>query len=141
MRFEKHHEAAKVFRQDPSVLYPAPPAPGSHLPLDAAARGRSLLEPRASPRAQPGALRPDLFPPRCCQKGCVFPGQPGAQGECAYHRRQTLEPRCFQSQQPSFLLLEQAKFGLPDSEPDDGRLRDRHRLAEQRVRFLLGEAA
>jgi hypothetical protein len=39
------------------------------------------------------------------------------------------------------LLLEQAKFGLPDSEPEDERLRDRHRLAEQRMRFLLGEAA
>jgi hypothetical protein len=39
------------------------------------------------------------------------------------------------------LLLDQAKFGLPDSEPDDERLRDRHRLAEQRVRLMLGDAA
>jgi hypothetical protein len=39
------------------------------------------------------------------------------------------------------LLLEQAKFGLPDSEPDDGRVRDRHRLAMERVRFLLEDAA
>jgi hypothetical protein len=58
-----------------------------------------------------------------------------------YHRRQSLEPDCFQSQQPSFLLLDQAKFGLPDHEPDDSRVRDRHRLAEERVEFILGDAA
>jgi hypothetical protein len=38
------------------------------------------------------------------------------------------------------LLLDQAKFGLPDSEPDDSRVRDRHRLAAQRA-FMLGDAA
>jgi hypothetical protein len=39
------------------------------------------------------------------------------------------------------LLLDQAKFGLPDSEPDDARLRDRHRLAAERIKFLLEDAA
>jgi hypothetical protein len=39
------------------------------------------------------------------------------------------------------LLLDQARFGLPDTEPDDERVRDRHRLAEERVEFMLGEAA
>jgi hypothetical protein len=39
------------------------------------------------------------------------------------------------------LLLDQAKFGLPDAEPDDGRARDRHRLASERVRLMLGETA
>jgi hypothetical protein len=39
------------------------------------------------------------------------------------------------------LLLDQAKFGLPDSEPDDGRARDRRRLAAERLRFMLGDAA
>jgi hypothetical protein len=39
------------------------------------------------------------------------------------------------------LLLDQARFGLPDSEPDDERVRDRHRLAEQRAKFLLADAA
>jgi hypothetical protein len=82
-------------------------------------------------------LRRELFLPRCCQKGCVFPAQPGGGGECAYHRREFIEPVCFQSQQPTFLLLDQAKFGLPDEEPDDGRFRDRHRLAAERVRFML----
>jgi hypothetical protein len=86
-------------------------------------------------------LRRELFLPRCCQKACVFPAQAGGHGECVYHRRQSLEPDCFQSQQPSFLLLDQAKFGLPDREPDDSRVRDRHRLAEERVEFVLGDAA
>jgi hypothetical protein len=39
------------------------------------------------------------------------------------------------------LLLDQAKFGLPDDEPDDWRVRDRHRLAEERVQFMRGDAA
>jgi hypothetical protein len=86
-------------------------------------------------------VRPELLLPRCCEKGCVFPAQPGGQGECAYHRRQSQEPVCFQSQQPSFLLLDQAKFGLPDSEPEDERVRDRHRLAAERIKFMLEDAA
>jgi hypothetical protein len=141
MPLESHHEAANVFRPDLGVLPPAAPQPGSGRLQRAAAGGRPLLEPRASLRAHPGALRRELFLPRCCQKACVFPAQPGGDGECAYHRRQSLEPDCFQSQQPSFLLLDQAKFGLPDDEPDDGRVRDRHRLAEERVQFMLGDAA
>jgi hypothetical protein len=38
------------------------------------------------------------------------------------------------------LLLDQAKFGLPDAEPDDSRVRDRHRLATERLQ-MLGDAA
>jgi hypothetical protein len=82
-----------------------------------------------------------LFGSHCRERACVFPALPGGEGQCVYHRRQSLEPVCFQSQQPSVLLLDQARFGLPDSEPDDERVRDRHRLAEERVRFMLGEAA
>ena len=141
MLFESHHEAANVFRPDLRVLPPAPPQRGSGRLHRAAAGGRPPREPPASLRAHPGVLRRELFLPRCCQKGCVFPAQPGSEGECAYHRRQTLEPGCFQSQQPSFLLLDQARFGLPDTEPDDGRVRDRHRLAAERVQFMLGDAA
>jgi len=141
MLFESHHEAANVFRPDPRGLQPAPAQRGWGRLQRAAAGGRPPLEPHASRPAHPGVLRRELFLPRCCQKGCVFPAQPGSDGECAYHRRQFLEPDCFQSQQPTFLLLDQAKFGLPDSEPDDGRVRDRHRLAEERVRFMLGDAA
>ena len=141
MLFESHHEAANVFRPDLGAPPPAPLQRGSGRLHRAAAGGRPPLEPRASLRTHPGALRRELFLPRCCQKGCVFPAQPGGHGECAYHRRQSLEPDCFESQQPSFLLLDQAKFGLPDSEPDDERFRDRHRLAEERVQFMLGDVA
>jgi len=141
MLFENHHQAANVSRPDLRVLQPALPQRASDKLCGAAAGGRPPLQLHHSLRAQPGVLRGELFLPRCCQKGCVFPAPPGGQGECAYHRRQSLEPDCFESQQPSFLLLDQAKFGLPDSEPDDGRVRDRHRLAEQRVQFMLGDAA
>ena len=139
--FENHHQAANVFRPDLRVLAPAPLQRGSGRVHGAAAGGRPPLEPHASLRAHPAALRRELFLPRCCQKGCVFPAQPEGDGECAYHRRQSLEPDCFQSQQPTFLLLDQARFGLPDSEPDDERFRDRHRLAEERFQFMLGERA
>jgi len=141
MRLEKYQQAAKVLHPNPSVLFLAPPAQASRPPNCAEVPGGTLLEPHPSLAACPGRVGGRLSLPRCCEKGCVFPGQPGGQGECAYHRRQWLEPDCFQSQQPSSLLLEQAKFGLPDSEPDDERFRDRHRLAEQRVHFLLGDAA
>ena len=141
MLFESHHEAANVFRPDLGAPPPAPLQRGSGRLHRAAAGGRPPLEPRASLRTHPGALRRELFLPRCCQKGCVFPAQRGGDGECAYHRLQSLEPACFQSQQPTFLLLDQAKFGLPDDEPDDGRVRDRHRMAEERVEFMLGDAA
>ncbi len=124
-----------------TFVQPAPPQRESGRLQRAAAGGRLPLEPHALLRTHPGVLRRELFLPRCCQKACVFPAQPGGDGECAYHRRQSLEPDCFQSQQPTLLLLDQAKFGLPDDEPDDGRVTDRHRLAEERVQFMLGDAA
>ena len=95
----------------------------------------------ASLRRPATTLRRDSCLPRCCHKACVFPAQPGARGECVYHHRQYVEPGSFQSQQPSSLLLDQAKFGLPDTEPDDGRVQDRNRLAAERVRFMLSETA
>ena len=141
MLFESHQEAANTFRHDHRGVQPAPAQRGSGILHRAAAEGRPPLQPHASLRAYSGAWRRELFLPRCCQKGCIFPAQPGGAGECAHHRRQSLEPDCFQSQQPTFLLLDQAKFGLPDTEPDDGRVRDRHRLTKERVQFMLGEAA
>jgi hypothetical protein len=141
MRFENYPHAAKLVPSPPRVpcLAPAPRSPRTpHRP------GPEItppLESRVSSPAEPGVLGREPFLPRCCQKACVFPAQPGCRGECAYHRRQSLEPGCFQSLQPSFLLLDQAKFGLPDSEPDDARVRDRNRLAAERMRFMLGEAA
>jgi len=141
MRFENDHEAANVFRLDVPVLHAASPRRAPARIHNAAAGGRPPLKPHATLREQTAALRREDFLPRCGQKGCVFPAQPGGDGQCAHHRRQCLEPGCFQSQQPSFLLLDQAKFGLPDSEPDDGRVRDRHRLASERVRFMLEDGA
>jgi hypothetical protein len=140
MLFERHQEAAKVFQPEVRVVYPAPPARAAQPLQRATARGARPLGPHASLPTRAGALGRELFPPRCRERACVFPALPGG-GECVYHRRQSLEPGCFQSQQPSCLLLDQARFGLPDSEPDDERVRDRHRLAAERVRFLLGEAA
>lgn len=141
MRFENNQEAANLVRFDVSLLHAASPRRAAVKLHNGAAAGRPPLKPHASLREQTAALRREEFLPRCCQKGCVFPTQPGADGECAYHRLQSLEPACFQSLQPSFLLLDQAKFGLPDSEPDDGRVRDRHRLATEHVRFMLEDAA
>jgi hypothetical protein len=141
MLFENHQDATNVLRPDFRVLPPASARRAPERLHNAAAEGGLQLEPRVSLRSQPRVPRGELFLPRCCRKACVFPAQPGGRGECAFHRREWLEPDCFQSQQPSFLLLDQAKFGLPDSEPDDSRFRDRHRLAAERVRFILEDAA
>jgi len=141
MRFENYQDAAKLFSFPSHVSCPVPPPRAPSALHCRAAGARLLLESRASLRARPRVLGQECFQSRCCQKACVFPAQPGGRGECAYHRRQSLEPGFFQSVQPSSLLLDQAKFGLPDSEPDDGRVRDRHRLAAERVRFMLGDTA
>ena len=141
MRLKNNQEAANVLRPDVRVFHPTSTRRASDKLHNAAVGGRPPLRPHTSLRAQPAGLRLEHLLPRCCQKGCVFPAQPGGVGECADHWRQSLEPACFQSQQPSYLLLDQAKFGLPDSEPDDSRFRDRHRLAAERVRFMLEEAA
>jgi hypothetical protein len=61
----------------------------------------------------------------------------GGRGECAYHRREYLEPACFTSQQPTRLLLDHARFSLPDFDAEDTRARDRRRLAAERVRSML----
>jgi hypothetical protein len=46
----------------------------------------------------------------------------------------------FCSLQPTLLLLGQAKFGLPESEPDDSRFVDRRRQAAEWEAFHLEEA-
>jgi len=141
MRLKNHRDAAKLLSFHPRVFCPAAPPRTPRTPRHAAAGARPLPELRASLRARPQVLGQEPFPSRCCQKACVFPAQPGGRGECVYHCRQSLEPGFFQSMQPSSLLLDQAKFGLPDSEPDDGCVRDRHRLAAERMRFMLGDSA
>jgi len=141
MRFEDYQDAAKSFSFPSRVSCPTSPSRTPRAPRRAAAGTGSLLQSRTSSPAQPRAPNREPFLSRCCQKACVFPALPGGRGECAYHRRQSREPGFFQSVQPSSLLLDQAKFGLPDSEPDDGRVRDRHRLAAERMRFMLGDTA
>jgi len=141
MPLENHHQAAKLFRPDPRLLHATLPPLASGGLRPVAMGHHPPLASHALRRARPGVPGRKFFLPRCCRKGCVFPAQPGARGECAYHRRELLEPGCFQSQQPSFLLLDQARFGLPDCEPEDGRVQDRHRLAAERVRFMLEDAA
>ena len=75
---------------------------------------------------------------RCCVRGCVYPS--GPTGLCLDHQRQAQEPRFFQSYQPTMLVMDQARFGVPDSDPDDARTHDRRRLAAARE-ALLEEAA
>jgi hypothetical protein len=68
--------------------------------------------------------------PKCNEKGCVFPAARLDTGKCRQHERQDEEPAIFHSRQPSVLLLDQAKFGPPDSdcEQREWRARDRRRL-------------
>lgn len=86
---------------------------------------------------------PDIFPLnssglRCSERGCVFPALPHSMGRCFYHDRVQKEPALFRSCQPTLALLDQAKFGLPDTLPDDSRSRDRRRLAALREKMLSG---
>jgi len=77
---------------------------------------------------------------RCAEKGCIYPAGPGESGRCLHHQRQLREPALFETRQPSMILLDCAKFGLSEVEPDDSRFRDRRRLAAQRAAFLGGAA-
>lgn len=77
---------------------------------------------------------------RSSVKGCVFPAASAQSGKCLQHDRQYQEPSLFRSHQPSMLLLDRAKFGVPDSESNDSRANDRRRLAKIREDFLDGAA-
>ena len=79
---------------------------------------------------------------RCSEKGCVFPAAGSDTGKCRQHLREHREPALFSSVQPSTLLLDRAKFGLPDSdsEPQVSRSSDRRRLTKLRRAFLEGAA-
>jgi hypothetical protein len=95
------------------------------------------LEATGPPRIE----KPAVAARRCAVKGCVFPATIEAYRQCSYHRLQVQEPTLFESLQPSVLVLGQALYGLPDSEPDDSRQRDRRRQFHERQAFLLDEAA
>jgi hypothetical protein len=72
----------------------------------------------------------------------VFPAAGGGIGKCRQHQRQYREPALFSSVQPSTLLLDRAKFGLPDSdsEPRVSRSSDRRRLTKLWQAFREGAA-
>lgn len=72
---------------------------------------------------------------RCSVKGCIFPVADAGDSRCLVHDLADKEPKLFLSMQPSLLLLDQAKFGIPDPEFDDARARDRRRMAALREKF------
>jgi hypothetical protein len=71
---------------------------------------------------------------RCQEKACVFPAARG--GRCLQHDRQTREPFLFSSHQPTRVVLDQGKFGVPEEEIDTSRAQDRRKLAALRETFL-----
>jgi len=97
---------------------------------------RSLRPPPLfhSPLPVPSHTVGEFVAGRCCVRGCVYPS--GPTGLCLDHQRQAQEPRFFHSHQPTMLVLDQARFGVPDSELDDTRSHDRRRLAAAREVFL-----
>ena len=76
------------------------------------------------------------IPPRCGEKGCVFPADQDGTGICRQHRRERGEPTLFASLQVTGLLLDAAKLGLPNSRRDRERQEDRRRMEAVRQRFL-----
>src|SRR5208337_374902 len=114
-------------------LSPASTSPPPLLPSAESASNRAI--------SIPPAKRPvRIEARRCGERGCIYPAGPGESGRCLQHQRQQREPALFHSRQPSMILLDCAKFGLPEEEPEDSRFRDRRRLAAQREAFLGGAA-
>lgn len=91
--------------------------------------------PQTAPTLQP-ARQEESFAPRCSEKGCVFPASPDGSGRCVQHDRQSREPVLFSSLQPTRMVLDRAKFGLPEVEVDTSRAQDRRKLADMRQAFL-----
>jgi len=139
-----------------NVIFPLPPLakilPPSSEPCGALATQRCLAPAPATPgestpSAVPLPAKPASTPPaprqsaRCPVKGCVFPAPLEGQTMCHYHELLESEGELFQSHQPSHLLALHAPFGIPDTEPDDSRYKDRERQAAEREAFLLDDAA
>lgn len=95
-------------------------------------RGSTASDP---PPKDPEPLATALDGLRCSEKGCVFPAG-WRVGKCLHHDRQQREPALFCSRQPSVLLLDRAKFLLPNGGSEDPHGRDRRRLAALREAFL-----
>lgn len=106
-----------------------------------ASSGALPVQPVAWPKLWPAPAaqavhRAESFTPRCSEKGCVFPASLDGSGRCVHHDRQSREPSLFSSLQPTRLVLDRAKFGLPEAEVDTSRAQDRRRLADIRRAFL-----
>ncbi len=119
------------------------PMPEAALPASSNPLTIPTVEPAAWPKlwppttsVQPTLRREESFAPRCCEKGCVFPASPDGSGRCVQHDRQSREPVLFSSLQPTRILLDRAKFGLPEVEVDTSRAQDRRKLADMRQAFL-----
>ncbi len=126
----KHALPESLQTVNPSTASASPP------PLSPLAGGASSRAISIPPAKKPVRIEAR----RCAEKGCIYPAGPGETGRCLQHQRQQREPALFHSRQPSMILLDCAKFGLPEEEPEDSRFRDRRRLAAQREAFLGGAA-
>lgn len=132
-----------------TVLSPKPRSLGQRAPSSISHAIRSPRSPLPAPSAPAQSLGISLlsdssalrgFVPRCSEKGCVFPqSRPGC-AKCRQHERQSSEPDLFASRQPSVLLLDRAKFGVPDSDVDDqgSRATDRRNIAKLWQSFQEG---
>jgi hypothetical protein len=119
--------------------------PSSKMALPTAAGSLDVkpVEPVAWPKMWPPTVTPvpasdrdESFAPRCSEKGCVFPASLDGSGKCVNHERQSKEPNLFSSFQPTRLVLDRAKFGVPEAEVDTSRAQDRRKLADIRQAFL-----
>jgi len=112
------------------------------LPPPLGAENRCNQNPLMLPPERPDLAGIEAAAQRCSEKGCVFPAAGHGTVKCRQHQRQHCEPALFSSLQPSTLLLDRAKFGLPDSdsEPPVSRSSDRHRLTKLWQAFLEGAA-
>ena len=92
------------------------------------------------PATRPKVAVPHTSAARCSEKGCVFPAARSESGKCRQHDRQHSEPALFRSRQPSTLLLDHAKFGVPESGPQEARPNDKRRMSKLWESFLEGAA-
>ena len=101
---------------------------------DFAAASLSSVPPFRPPSSAPLHPPGEFAAGRCRVRGCVYPARPT--GMCLDHQRQAQEPRFFHSHQPTLLVLDQARFAVPEAEPENTRTQDRRRLAAAREAFL-----
>ena len=127
---------SRVGKPRPGASEETAPAQDKSNPPPADPRGARPTSQVVSQCAAPLSSLPGVS--RCDEKGCVFPVVGPGKSKCLTHSREEYEPKHFGSFQPTVLLLDRAKYGLPDpeTEPDDSRARDRRRELAEREAFL-----